>query len=55
MKTELRSRLSLGSVLRHTAQSQPITGMPTEVPVPRNVSCMDMGFKESVPVVLAKI
>ena len=35
--TDERNRLSRGFSDRHTGQSQPITGTPTEVPVPRNV------------------
>ncbi len=32
-----RSRLSRGSVDRHTSHVQPIMGIPLDVPVPRNV------------------
>jgi hypothetical protein len=32
-----RSLLSLESAELHTSQEQPITGTPSEVPVPRNV------------------
>ena len=32
-----RSRLSCGSVDRHTAHVQPMLGTPDEVPAPRNV------------------
>lgn len=34
----MRSRLSRSSVDRQTSQSQPMTGTPWEVPVPRNVT-----------------
>ncbi len=36
-KREERVRLSRGSEEVHTAQSQPIIGIPTDVPVPRKV------------------
>jgi hypothetical protein len=36
-KTLERNRLSFGLVEVHTAQEQPIIGMPVLVPVPRNV------------------
>jgi hypothetical protein len=35
MSTEERVRLLRGSLERQTSQLQPITGTPTEVPVPR--------------------
>jgi hypothetical protein len=35
--TDERNRLFRGSSELQTPQSQPITGTPTEVPVPRNV------------------
>jgi hypothetical protein len=35
---EARVRLSQGSCDWHTAQSHPMSGMPSDVPVPRNVS-----------------
>ena len=38
ISAEVRSRLSRGSVERHTGQRQPMTGTPCEVPVPKNVS-----------------
>ena len=37
IKTETRNRLSRWSAEVHTLQSQAITGMPCEVPVPKNV------------------
>jgi hypothetical protein len=36
---EARKRLSRASAEPHTAQPQEITGMPCEVPVPKNVNC----------------
>ena len=36
-KAEVRKRLSLGSLLLHTLQLQPMTGTPLDVPVPRKV------------------
>ena len=36
-KTDVRSRLSRGSVLVHTGHVQPVSGTPVDVPVPRNV------------------
>ena len=37
-------RLSRASVERHTSQSQPMTGTPCEVPVPKNVNIVDFGI-----------
>lgn len=38
INAEVRSRVSRGSVLVHTGQSQPMTGMPQLVPLPNIVS-----------------
>jgi hypothetical protein len=38
MRTEERKRRLRGSEEPQTAQEQPITGTPVEVPVPKNVS-----------------
>ena len=37
---DVRKRLSRGSLDVQTLQLQPITGMPCDVPVPRNVKCI---------------
>ena len=36
-KTDVRSRLSRGSVLVHIGHVQPVSGTPVDVPVPRKV------------------
>src|SRR4030095_6913347 len=45
-RTEVRIRLSRGSLEVHTAQRQPIVGTPIEVPEPRTVSCNVFPFDE---------
>ena len=42
---EARRRVFLGSEEAHVAQSQPMTGMPTEVEVPRKLSVKRDSFK----------
>src|SRR3712207_2184877 len=52
MTTDGRVRLSLGSVLSHTAQWHPIIGTPALVPVPRNsssTSSIRRGYSGPVP------
>ena len=45
-KTDVRSRLSRGSVLVHTGHVQPVSGTPVDVPVPRNVIFILFGVFE---------
>src|SRR5687767_7971631 len=44
-----RSRLSRGSVDRHTSQAQPIIGTPEDVPVPRKVTRPGTDVNPSTP------
>ena len=45
-KTDVRSRLSRGSVLVHIGHVQPVSGTPVDVPVPRNVIFILFGVFE---------
>ena len=44
IRIDARSRLSCGSDERQTAQSQPITGTPCDVPLPSTVILRDAAF-----------